>query len=1007
MPAMPNMNELQSNVTPHLTLSGEAQQEPSHTEPASQQEPADEHSFSMRDSIVLSDNDSVEVVHRATQVSIRNTGSSGSRSPSKISIKRLSNVSELSHDGGNSDKRSTSPSLESQSTTTPQPPPFLVLPSQQKKHRLADEDSISHSAHSSRRSSISEAVPTPSSTVASTTHDVPGWGVDKVHDLPSAPAPELQQHAPREIDTTEIQATSFNTEPETAHETLTTPAATTPEVQEQKPAAPDATVPFTASQFDDYMQDITKRAQQLSGLSGSSETPTDHLSTKLPSTEQPSLDTEGFQETGFGAHETSKTLPTLNLPSAHTGEEYSTPTAAEKSGDNMEYEEHAPEEEQTYDNTPYSSPQKEGRRQVSHVRDASFESEDSQDIFDYYQDSTNEDEDLFAAEHDLTEGAPQQEVLSPISEGGASENPLSWTSADQGTNRMSSASTVVKDNLSESLPASEITSPVLSHTSDRNSAAIPTITTSAAPDSFETGRYDGVTAPLAKSPRLSHETTSASEFGNSLEAKYGSPTAPLKSPKVPSGSFGAPLAPVTSYDSLSNTREATADTGDFSSSPTKSENKNSRFGHWKPLVDPTHEASVTKPTPAEPKIEVTTAPAATGSDSPSALTPTTQQHNLENDIMKSFQTSRSVSASVPKETPAPLKLTHETEDRAEDTLPSTPAVPDPEIAALYQNTTHFLNRPISTIEDSKTASPGKASQTNDDDDEEEGDLHKTSSRNSWDSDSDDGLTESERREKEQQYEMDLEESERREREQQREMDLENDESQQITMPKNPARTPLVEDDSSSFTTNKSNKNAHKSMILSDDDVDGSDQSDVGSLSGSKKEKNDKYDHLERHGTTATTIVTPLQPLAPSYTNSFASQSMKPDANRAPTFDFRAILTKPRSEDRRAAFDDARRREAEYEGGLDTWLAAISSTTGATGIITQPSKATHHNAPTRRASTSFSKATTFTQNIPSALKPTALKHGLTGKINVGRVSEKSSSVAKGLFARGKKFIKSDK
>jgi hypothetical protein len=121
-------------------------------------------------------------------------------------------------------------------------------------------------------------------------------------------------------------------------------------------------------------------------------------------------------------------------------------------------------------------------------------------------------------------------------------------------------------------------------------------------------------------------------------------------------------------------------------------------------------------------------------------------------------------------------------------------------------------------------------------------------------------------------------------------------------------------------------------------------------------------------------------------------------NRPPTFDFTGILSKPRSEDRLMAFQTARQREAEFDSGLQSWLTVVSSYhTGAglhiSGLPPKPSENEAKLAtPQRTVSTTLMKpARTFVSS--SHVTKEAL----------GKVGEKSTKTAKGLFARGKKLL----
>lgn len=1031
MPQLPNVTD-SSSLPSHLTLTGDTpppSKSPTLIPPQDTSKPKP---VPIRDSIVLTDSDDVEIVHRATQVSITSTASPGSRSPSLISPRRLSNVSEIGHEGFASDKRSLSPlrrgAPEPPQTTTPSTP-FLVLPSQQKRQQVFENEPKSPVQQpSSENSSIASSPTAPETNFSVATRPIESSPVKERYNnaghLDAEPSNETEPEPIQEAEaqTAHSHSRFLDDTPQYEHQNLNT---TSPQPNDTEPG--QETVSFTASQFDNYMEDITKRAQKLSVLS-------DPLADSTSGHPTPTT------VLSVNAERLRSTEPEL----AHAAQEIAPGPSYEPARNTMLAErDHESLKEATYS---------ESHNEDTYNKEA-FESEDGGDIFDYYRDSANDDEeeDSFSVEKDVAEVKKVNSLPGATTE-------VDMTT-DYGPSRTLSTSTVVKTDKEIVSPVEVIAkSPMLDQ--HRDWASAPNSTTQST--GFDTARYDTVTAPLGKSP-----APSTAPFGSisgsstaKLDARYDTVTAPLKSPRISSGSFGSlpnvPPAPLESSlnhngisldnDNLSTStsRELSQPTYTSSSSAKSPSLTSGEFGKWRPAIDEPSKP-LERPSNSVPQIQIQSNSSTADSDtenSNSALTPTTQQNNLEKDIMKSFHENRSKSQNTTTANSIPAPLTQvpsaHLELRKDESLPASPAVLDPEIAALYKNTTHFLTRPISQIGDDGVFSQTRPLSTNAHSREpswgpvnedlndktaetepQAESLKRASVSSYWDSDSD--------------VDDDVKESERREREQQREMDAEREQqSEQISMPKNPARTPMLEDDTEEIFERGSTENDRAevsskkekfSMLLSDSESSLSEPSDLASVSKRDSEVDGKYDYLARHGTTATTIVTPTMSktstmggLSPAISaNPAPSYSTEPDKvserlNRAPVFDFRAILTKPRSEDRRAAFDDARRREVEYDCGLETWLATISSNTGAVGIITQPTINKMPPVSGHSRKPSFSKTSTFTHSLPSAFKPTAIKSGITSKLNnihVGRVGEKSSSAAKGFFARSKKFIKSDK
>uniref|UniRef100_A0A060TFE7 ARAD1D14850p n=1 Tax=Blastobotrys adeninivorans TaxID=409370 RepID=A0A060TFE7_BLAAD len=125
-------------------------------------------------------------------------------------------------------------------------------------------------------------------------------------------------------------------------------------------------------------------------------------------------------------------------------------------------------------------------------------------------------------------------------------------------------------------------------------------------------------------------------------------------------------------------------------------------------------------------------------------------------------------------------------------------------------------------------------------------------------------------------------------------------------------------------------------------------------------------------------------------------------NKPPKFDFTGILSKPTSQERRVLFDNARVDEYEYDSGLASWLEASAASYNGAGLYVtgQPRPPTQDEAklamPTR----------TMSSTIMRPAKHIASSHviGNVGE-KMGEKSKKTAKVAKGLFGKGKRLIKS--
>lgn len=1033
MPTLPNLSEAHTNITPltqtispppHLTVTDNTQGENTTTAhtllPALSVSKPDP--VPVRDSIIFGASDTLTVEH-ARQVSVKtDTSSPGSRSPTLISTRKFSNASLTGRPSDLNEFKQPSPVIA--------PEPRLVLPSQ--NHKSARHHSIDDTADSQ---SVKYE---PAKDFQNMNDNLPISGPLQVETVISQPTISPLANFNNNSEPTSSPEVS-KVYPESPLPKSAKPAVGQAEpnyiVPKSGPSdhGPSNSVTFTASQFDSYMENITKRAQRVNNeiveVPASSSIKS---STLLP--EAVNLNGESGVD-----HPIKGSIPESVPPSIEINDtlsDVSYEVGAEKV--------HVAEHNESYD-------------------DNSFDD----DIYGYYADSANDDEDIYNSSLDnkgtSTVNEPSATLVSSLP---GVTPPNRTLSNSTFTEPASVDDALEKSNVVENMQHMNLETTPLSST---KSPSLPPVTV---PSSYESrpdaqyidDRTTNPTAPLAKAspfqatsfgsglsqvPSHHLDSSSASEnpahidsltheprhiFEENVEAGL-SGSIPWK---TPSDNFAEPTVPSTSLETRSyetvtaplvkspritpppfgsmTDKKISPPATSFTSEPANPINETPSYGRWRPIStivppdsspDDSSPSSPTKPSnitnsannSAVPFINIQSPgheysdhsePSETGKSS-------TQQTALEKDIMKSFGANR-MKPPAPILAPASSSTHSDLLRSAGDySTPDSPAVPDPEIAALYHNTTHFLARPISQIGDvfpaTQPLSPQRSrepsyalSEVREDKDfanaeteETSHNLKPVSTSSSW--------------------ETHVSVPGR----------VKQPDDDSIAMPKNPARTPAqaqspsmssLSDMSPTISKIESKGDGEslkfKSLLLDDDEKLEPSQTNASALSNPPN-----YEYLARHGTTATTIVKPT---------TFKSTAEK--LHRPPAFDFRAILTKPRSEDRKTAFDNARLKEVDYDCGLQTWLQQVSVQADTKSIRPNGVVAARAVGPlrshARAPSGSFAKAASFTNSIkPSALKPSALKQGIAGKLNISRVGEKSSSAAKGLFARGRKFIKSDK
>lgn len=950
----------------------------------------------IRDSIALNDIESFEV-RQATSVPIPSSANLP-RSPLLVSTAKLSPVP--------SDPQSTSgikPISEVES--------FLELPSQTRKFNS---------------SSVSGQDTTPSSQSSIVSSLDPGVTLTPVNESNQ----KVENVAETNLNAEKYSVTNSVTSNEISNEQKTITSATT----------------VNEPEFNEYMENITKRAQKLNEeiskpstpiLSEKSTPDSTHapLSSHVKDKQDPALVNPEISEKSFKV----SLLQPIDDPVSKIIQ--SEPVSSE-------INEH---------NSAHSG--NHHHRHTSHGMEGSYYDNDSfdEDIYGYYADSDDngnqEKEDLMKSSLDHAPNTSDKPISS-ITE------PVSPVTGQTEQTKSLFASTVSNLNKNNTVLAS------VSSIDSKDKSSTFNDSNSSGESSFQSPK---IALPLVQQPRSTIGSIATSPELHSLSAEPASATHTFVKPPIPTSSYAdsdnesinkvdessfgkwKPIEPIKSIDSKvdgnefieksvkipepihsqPNQSNHTIDkqlneitlsrppipTSSYASDSDTDLSKitSSKYEMTQPgfKVSDNHDTGVSSPEitySQQEKNIVSPIDVQFGShsseDDKSTGIPTAQSA-LEKDIMKSFENS-----GYKNNAPIPIIATSHNEPvitSSQYSLPNSPAVPDPEIAALYRDNSHFLTRPLSQlVDDFPTTQPLSPQRSRElppirsldevlegnDEEElfEDNQLKRTDSSSSWET------------------QLNASTNSR---------NIEPEETSDIILnPKNPSRGPVLERTSSSNSlsnltpvtsrtesTNTEKSPRYTSMILNDKDV----ESAPSHESVMKNRDSGNYDYLNRHGTLATTIINPI---ANETTSTIVPNHPVHDKLISPPeFDFSAILTKPRSEDRKKAFDEARHKQAEYKSGLETWLEQVSAqmepnTLRSLGVVTMPTPASHAKpaAPIQKSSTIFSASSLKPKG---SLKPSVIKQGIAGKLSISKVSEKSSGAASRLFAKGRKLMKSDK
>lgn len=288
--------------------------------------------------------------------------------------------------------------------------------------------------------------------------------------------------------------------------------------------------------------------------------------------------------------------------------------------------------------------------------------------------------------------------------------------------------------------------------------------------------------------------------------------------------------------------------------------------------------------------------------------------------------------------------------------PPSPSDPDPEIAALYQNTSHFLNRPVSSYEDDNLGIVEP--------------LTTTKSKTSMESRKSVDNTGAHASEVSPQSVID------------NSQEVEQDEAG-------------FKGFDSDFTETKTHEHSSSQLSTASSDEIKRTESATGytyrstappDVTAEAKKAGDGCDAktgppLKKTNTTSSVASsTPVSAQA-------GTRSVGVVLNRPPQFDFTGALSKGNSENRRQLFEAAREKEASYTTGLVSWLAVISGENKASGVYQTGLPPPPSKSEARLAAPSKTMA-------PGFIRPT----GHMAKEALGKVGEKSTKKAKGLFAK---------
>lgn len=166
-------------------------------------------------------------------------------------------------------------------------------------------------------------------------------------------------------------------------------------------------------------------------------------------------------------------------------------------------------------------------------------------------------------------------------------------------------------------------------------------------------------------------------------------------------------------------------------------------------------------------------------------------------------------------------------------------------------------------------------------------------------------------------------------------------------------------------------------------------------------------------------------------------------SRLPTIDFYSVLSRSCSVDRKISFDTARCDQLKFDSGLHTWLQQIATdhdivlnfnndidgahssgsyplssqqrivnSGSGSGRITYGAHGPGVTGSFNASSQQYQHSNSATHAIPSSRKITSALGDVSSKtqdlakqLHINKVGEKSTSMAKGLFSRGRRFLKS--
>lgn len=347
-----------------------------------------------------------------------------------------------------------------------------------------------------------------------------------------------------------------------------------------------------------------------------------------------------------------------------------------------------------------------------------------------------------------------------------------------------------------------------------------------------------------------------------------------------------------------------------------------------------------------------------------------KQETLERDILGTMNSSRGASA-----LPPPLPPRDDTVP-IYSTEPPSPLDPDPEIAELYYNTSHFLDRPTSTYDYNNIGVTEP--------------LTTTKSKNS--------------RESKQSLNTSTEEG--------------SEDTTEISIAHNSADGDEGNDGFKGFDSDFTDENKNRvsqistssSAISKDESIDkiGSPQpsnksipDDITDESSSTVVKKIGDGHDAKTGPPLKKVNTinsikSQKTLAPNNrpdkndSAKIGTKSIANTLNRAPQFDFLSALSRGKSNERRALFEAAREKEVSYDTGILNWLMLVSAEHKGPGVYQTGLPPPPSEVEARLAAPTKTMA-------PAFMRPTS--H--LAKKALGKVGEKSTKNAKGLFAKLKK------